>query len=73
MGVMRTCIAFCWTRQLLLALWCLKDGVMFTGIIFCWTRQLFNTTSIGPVAFEGRELCALVLHSSGPDIYLALF
>jgi hypothetical protein len=56
-----------------LALWCLKDGVMFTGITFCWNRQLFNTTSIGPVAFEGRELCALVLHSAGPDIYLALF
>jgi hypothetical protein len=27
---------------------------------------------IGPVAFGGRELCVLVLHSTGPDRYLAL-
>ena len=34
---------------------------MFTGITFCWARHLFNTTLIGPVAFEVRELCALVI------------
>ena len=37
-----------------------------------WTRQLFNTTLIGLVAFGGRELCVRVLHSAGPDSYLAL-
>jgi len=45
---------------------------MFICITSCWTRQLFNTTLIGSVAFEGRELCALVLHSAGPDMYLIL-
>jgi hypothetical protein len=45
---------------------------MSTCTTFCWTRQLSNTTSIGPVAFEGRELCAVVLHSAGPDSYLTL-
>jgi hypothetical protein len=42
---------------------------MCTCITFCWTRQLFNTTLIGPVAFEGRELCAPVLHSAGPQLF----
>jgi hypothetical protein len=27
---------------------------------------------IGPVAIGGRELCVLVLYTSGPDSYLAL-
>jgi hypothetical protein len=27
----------------------------------------------GPVACGGRELCVLVLHSAGPDIYLKAF
>jgi hypothetical protein len=27
---------------------------------------------IGPVAFGGRELCVLVLHSAGPGSYLTL-
>jgi hypothetical protein len=45
---------------------------MCTCITFCWTRQLFNTTLIGPVAFGGRELCVLVLHSVGPDSYATL-
>ena len=45
---------------------------MCTCITFCWTRQLFNTTLIGPVEFEGRELGALVLHSAGSDNYLTL-
>ena len=45
---------------------------MCTCITFCWTRQLFNTTLIGPVTFEGRELCVLVLHSAVPDSYLTL-
>jgi hypothetical protein len=45
---------------------------MCTCIIFCWTRELSNTTLIGPVAFGERELCGLVLHSAGPDSYLAL-
>jgi hypothetical protein len=45
---------------------------MCTCITFYWTRQLYNTTFIGPVAFGGRELCVLVLHSAGPDSYLAL-
>jgi len=45
---------------------------MCTCITFCWTKQLSKTTSIGPVAFEGRELCAFGLHSAGPDSYLTL-
>jgi hypothetical protein len=45
---------------------------MCTWITFCWTRQLFNTTLTGSVAFGGRELCVLVLHSAGSDSYLAL-
>jgi hypothetical protein len=45
---------------------------MCTCITFCWTRQLSNTTLIDPVAFRGRELCVLVLHSTGPDSYLTL-
>jgi len=45
---------------------------MCTCITFCWTRHLFNTTLIDPVAFGERELCVLVLHSSGPDSYLTL-
>ena len=45
---------------------------MCTCITFYWTRQLLNTTFIGPVAFGGRELYVLVLHSAGPDSYLAL-
>ena len=45
---------------------------MCTCITFCWTRQLSNTTLIGPVAFRGRELCVLVLHSAGPDSYTYL-
>ena len=45
---------------------------MCSCITFCWTRQLFNTTLIGPVTFEGRELCVFVLHSAVPDSYLTL-
>jgi hypothetical protein len=45
---------------------------MCTCITFCWIRQLANTTLTGPVAFGGRELCVLVLHSAGSDSYLAL-
>ena len=45
---------------------------MCTCITLCCTRQLSNTTLIGPVVFGGRELCVLVLHSAGPDSYLAL-
>ena len=37
---------------------------MCSCITFCWTRQLSNTTLIGPLAFGGRELCVLVLHSA---------
>ena len=40
---------------------------MCTCITFYWTTQLLNTTLIGPWAFEGRELCVLVLHFAGPD------
>jgi hypothetical protein len=46
---------------------------MCTCITFCCTRHLSNTTLIGPVACGGRELCVLVLHSAGPDIYLKAF
>jgi hypothetical protein len=45
---------------------------MCTFIIFWWIRELSNTTLIGRVAIGGRALCALVLHSTGPDSYLAL-
>jgi hypothetical protein len=45
---------------------------MRTCITFCWSRQLFNTALIGPVAFAGRELFVLVLHSARPDSYLTL-
>jgi hypothetical protein len=45
---------------------------MCTCIMFCWIRQLLNTTLTGPVAFGGRELCVLVLHSAGPDCYFTL-
>jgi hypothetical protein len=45
---------------------------MCTCITFNWTRQLFNTSFTGPVALGGRELFVLVLHSAGPDSYLAL-
>jgi len=45
---------------------------MCTVITFCWTRQLANATLIGPVAFRERELCVLVLHSVGADIYLTI-
>ena len=38
-----------------------------------WIKKFLNpllsTTLIGPVAFGGRELYVLVLHSAGPDIY----
>ena len=53
----------------------LRDPLAFEGmelctcITLCWTKQLFSTTLIGPVAFRGRELFVLVLHSAGPDIY----
>jgi hypothetical protein len=45
---------------------------MCTHLTFCWTRQLFITTLVGPVTFEGRELCVLVLHSAVSDSYLTL-
>jgi hypothetical protein len=45
---------------------------MCTCIAFCWNRQLFKNTLTGPVAFGGRELCVLKLHSGGPDSYLTL-
>ena len=45
---------------------------MCACVTFSCTRELFNTYLIGPVAFGGRELCVLVLHSAGPDSYLAL-
>jgi hypothetical protein len=45
---------------------------MCTSIILCWIRQIFNTTLIVPVAFGGRELCVLVLHSAGSESYLVL-
>jgi len=51
----------------------LKDGSY--GYLYCIllvTRQLFNTTLNGPVSFELRELCVLVLHSAWPDSYLKL-
>jgi hypothetical protein len=41
-------------------------------ITFCLTWQLFSTTLIGPVTFQGRELCVLLLHSAVPDSYLTL-
>ena len=56
----------CWPRDI----W--KTGVMCTCIIFCWIRQLLNTNLTGPVAFGGRELCVLVLHSAVSDSYLTL-
>ena len=68
---MCTCFTFCWTRYLFKSIW--RTGVICTCITFCWTRHLSNTTLIGPVAFGGRELCVLVLHSVGPDIYLTAF
>ena len=40
---------------------------MCTCITFWWTKQLFKTTLTGPVAFGGRELCVLILHSAGSD------
>ena len=46
---------------------------MCTCITFFCTRHLSNTTLICPVACGGRELCVLVLHSAGPDIYLKAF
>ena len=46
---------------------------MCTCITFCWTTQLLHTTLIGPLEFEGRELCVLVLHFAGPDSYLTHF
>jgi hypothetical protein len=49
-----------------------RTGIMCTCIMFCWIRQLLNTTLTGPVAFGGRELCVLVLHSAGPDCYFTL-
>jgi hypothetical protein len=45
---------------------------MCSCITFCWTRQLFSTTLICPMAFVGRVLCVLVLHSTGPDSYITL-
>jgi hypothetical protein len=45
---------------------------MCNCITFFWTKQLFNSVLIGPVAFGGRDVCVLVLHSGGPDRYLAL-
>jgi hypothetical protein len=45
---------------------------MSTCITCCWTRQLNNSILIGPVAFGEWELCVLLLHSAGPDSYLAL-
>jgi hypothetical protein len=45
---------------------------MWTYITFCWTRQLFKNILTGPVAFGGRDLCVLILHSAGPDSYLTL-
>jgi hypothetical protein len=45
---------------------------MCTCIIFCWIRDLFTTTMIGSVAFGGRELYVLALHSAGPHKYLTL-
>jgi hypothetical protein len=45
---------------------------MCTCITFCWIRQLFSTTLTGPVAFGGRDLYVLVLHSVGPDSYATL-
>jgi hypothetical protein len=42
---------------------------MCTCITFCWIRQLFTTTMNGHVFFVGRELCGLVLHSTGSDSY----
>ena len=55
-----------WSR----AIWCRRG--MCTCITFCSIRELINTTMIGRVAFGGRELCVLVLYSSGPDSYFAL-
>jgi hypothetical protein len=46
---------------------------MCTCITFYLTRHLCITTLIGPLAFEGRELCVLVLHFAGPDSYLTHF
>ena len=44
-----------------------RTGDMCTFITFWWTRQLFNTTLIDAVAFGGRDICVLVLHTAGPD------
>ena len=45
---------------------------MCTCTIFCLTRHLSNSILSGPMAFRERELCVVVLHSAGPDSYLAL-
>jgi hypothetical protein len=36
-------------------------------------QTLFSTTFIGPIAFGGRALFALVLQSAEPDSYLSVF
>ena len=35
-------------------------------------RTLLSTINIGPVAFGGRELCVLALHSGGQESYSTL-
>ena len=42
---------------------------MCTCITFFWTRHLFSTILIGPVAIEGRQLCALVFQSAGQQLF----
>jgi hypothetical protein len=63
-------VLLCFSLFLNLGIW--RTRVMCTCITFCWTIHLFNTTLISPLEFGERELCVLVLHSTGQDSYLTL-
>jgi len=45
---------------------------MCTCITFCWILELLSTIMIVSVAFGGRELYVLALHSAGPHQYQTL-
>ena len=50
----------------------LEDGNYVYLFYILPDQTVIKRILIGPMAFRERELCVVILHSAGPDSYLAL-
>jgi hypothetical protein len=57
---------------LILVPWHMEDESYMYLYYIVLDQRVINTTRVGSVAFGGRELYVLALHSAGPHLYLTL-